>query len=61
MRSITIGFPSGKVQMKLWEGTEDEQSFEVKSLKRGRPYVKAYGQKYELTEEEIRFIKAVIG
>lgn len=57
MRSIRIGVPSGKVKMIMWEGTEDEEVFEVKSLKRGTPYIKAYGVKYELTEEEISYIK----
>lgn len=33
MRPIGVGVPSGKVKMTLWQGTEDEQSFEVKRLK----------------------------
>lgn len=57
MRSIKISVPSGKVKMIMWEGTEDEEAFEVKSLKRGTPYIMAYGVKYELTEEEIKHIK----
>ena len=57
MRSIRIGVPSGKVKMIMWEGTEDEEIFEVKSLKRGTPYINAYGIKYELTQEEINYIK----
>ena len=57
MRSIRIGIPSGKAKMVLWEGTEDEKSFEIKSLKRGIPYVIAYGIKYELTEEEIKHLR----
>ena len=60
MRHISIGFPSGKVKMTLWEDTEDEQSFPVKSLKRGKPYVIAYGVKYELTEEEANFIRTFL-
>lgn len=52
MRSIKIGVPSGKAKMVLWEGTEDENSFEIKSSQRGTPYVIVYGVKYELTEEE---------
>lgn len=52
MRSIRIGVPSGKAKMALWEGTEDEEWFEIKLLKNGTPYVKAYGVRYELTEEE---------
>ena len=61
MRPISIGFPSGQVKMTLWEGTEEEEAFPVRCLKRGTPYVKAYGVKYELTEEEIRFIRGVLG
>lgn len=60
MRPISIGFPSGKVKMILWEGTEDEESFPVRCAKRGKPYVEAYGVKYELTEEETQFIRAVL-
>ena len=51
MRKIRVGVPSGKAKMVMWEGTEDEESFEIKSLKRGIPYIIAYGIKYELTEE----------
>lgn len=57
MRSIKISVPSGKVKMIMWEGTEDEEAFEVKSLKRGTPYIMAYGVKYKLTDEEINHIK----
>ena len=48
MRNIRIGVPSGKSKLVLWEGTEDENSFVIKSLNRGTPYVIAYGVKYEL-------------
>lgn len=58
MRSIRISVPSGKAKMVMWEGTEDEQAFEIKSLKRGTPYIIAYGVKYELTAEEISQLKA---
>ena len=64
MRSISVGVPSGKAKMTLWENTEDEETFEIKSLKRGTPYVMAYGTKYELTEEEIkhlRYMQKVVG
>ena len=57
MRSILISVPNGKSKMILWEGTEDEETFEIKSLKRGTPYVMAYGVKYELTEEEINHLR----
>lgn len=61
MRPISIGFPSGEVRMTLWQGTEEEKTFPVKCAKRGKPYVQAYGIKYELTEEEVNFIRAVLG
>lgn len=60
MRSIRIGIPSGKVKMVMFEGTEDEEAFEVKSLKRGTPYIVAYGTKYYLNKEEIRMIKKLL-
>ena len=63
-RSIKVGVPSGKAKMIMWEGTEEEESFEIKSLKRGTPYIMAYGVKYELTEEEInhlRMMQQVVG
>lgn len=60
MRSIRIGVPSGKAKLVLWENTEDEESFEIKSLKRGKPYVIAYGKKYELTDEEIECLEKML-
>lgn len=60
MRPISIGFPSGKITMILWEDTEDEEAFPVRCAKRGNPYVEAYGVKYELTKEETNFIKGVL-
>lgn len=59
VRTISVGFPSRKVKMVLWEGSEDEQAFEVKSLKRGKPYVLAYGIKYYLTDKEIQLAKTM--
>ena len=57
MREIRVGVPSGKAKMVMWEGTEDEERFDIKSLKRGAPYVIAYRVKYELTEEEINSLR----
>ena len=59
MRNICISVPSGKAKMILWEGTEDEKAFEIKSLKCGIPYVMAYGVKYDLTEEEISYLQCM--
>lgn len=60
MRSIRIGIPSGKIKMVMFEGTEDEETFEVKSLKRGTPYIVAYGTKYYLSKEEIQMVKKLL-
>lgn len=60
-RSISVGFPTGKVKLTLWAGTVDEETFEVKSLKRGNPYVLAYGVKHYLTEQEIRIARQLAG
>lgn len=59
MSSISIGIPSGKLKMALFEGTEDERYFDIKSLKRGIPYVLAYGVKYELTKDEIKYLRVL--
>lgn len=61
MRPISISFPSGQVKMTLWAGTTDEESFPVRCVNRGKPYVMAYGIKYELTEEETNFMRNVLG
>ena len=60
MRSIRMWVPSGKLKMTLFECTEDEETFEIKSLRRGVPYVTAYGTKYYLTNEEIQSAKKLL-
>lgn len=57
MRTITIGYPSGVIKVTLWEGTDDQESFPVIYPNSDKPYVKAYGKKYYLTEDEIRKLK----
>ena len=59
VRPISVGYPSRIVKMRLWEGTEDEETFEVRCLKRGNPYVLAYGVKYYLTSKEIQLAKSM--
>ena len=56
-RPISVGFPSGKLKMTLWEGTEDEEAFRIYAIKTDKPYVKAYGVRYELTVEEIKIAR----
>ena len=57
MRDIKLIVRSRTIKMRLFKGTEDDQFFEVKSLKRGKPYVLAYGIKYYLTDEEAKIAK----
>ena len=57
MRDIKINFPSRTIKLQLFKGTEDEEFFEVKSLKRGRPYVLAHGVKYYLDDAEAKLAK----
>lgn len=55
MRTIKMSIPSRTLKLVLWEGTEDEESFKIKSLN-NNPYVTAYGVRYNLTSEEIKYL-----
>jgi len=55
MRTIKMGMPSGTLKLVLWEGTEDEKAFKIRSLN-NKPYVLAYGVRYNLTSEEIKYL-----
>lgn len=57
IRPIVVGVPSGRIKMVLWAGTEDEKRFDIKALKRGNPYVEAFGIKYYLTSKETQLAK----
>ena len=59
-RTVTV-YPNGGVKLTLWVGTEDEEAFAVKGLKRGTPYVMAYGLKHYLTEQEARIARQLAG
>lgn len=58
-RPISIGFPSGKLKMTLWGGTEDKETFPIMGTNTNQPYCKAYGIRYNLTETEIKNMKAL--
>lgn len=60
-RPISIEMYSRKLKLTLWAGTEDEEKFPIKSVKKGNPYVMAYGIRYELTDSEIRTMKMLQG
>lgn len=55
MRSIKMRMPSRILMLVLWEGTEDEEAFKIRSLN-SNPYVTAYGVRYNLTSEEIKYL-----
>ena len=56
-RSIIVG---SVPRLVLWEGTEDEESFRIYGLKTERPYARAYGKKYFLTDTEIKTLRLLI-
>lgn len=47
--------PSRILMLVLWEGTEDEEAFKIRGLN-SNPYVTAYGVRYNLTHEEIKYL-----
>ena len=55
MRTIKMSMPSGTLKLVLWEGTEDENAYKIRSLN-NKPYVLAYGVRYNLTSEEIKYL-----
>lgn len=56
-----MGYPSGKLKLALWQDTDYEEIFDIHFPKNKTPYVKAYGIKYELTQEEIEMCKKLEG
>nr|DAQ31603.1 MAG TPA: hypothetical protein [Caudoviricetes sp.] len=58
MRTIKIGIPTETLKLVLWEGTEDEKAFKIRSLN-NKPYVLAYGVRYNLTSEEIKYLNVL--
>lgn len=59
-RPISIGYPSGKLKMVMWAGTEDAESFPIISPNSAKPYVRAYGVKHYLTEEETQQVHTLL-
>ncbi len=60
-RTIVMGYPSGKLKITLWGGTEDEQTFPIIGAQTDHPYCRAYGIRYDLTKQEIVNMKALQG
>lgn len=59
MRTISVGFPSMTPKLTMWEGTDDEEKFTIKGLST-KPYIKAYGVRYELTSQEARTAQEMV-
>ena len=59
MRTVSIGFPSLVPKLTMWEGTDDEEKFTIKGLNR-KPYIKAYGVRYELTSQEAKTAQEMV-
>lgn len=58
MRIIKIGMPSGTLELVPWEDTEDERAFKIRSLN-NKQYILAYGIRYNLTQEEIKYLNVL--
>ena len=61
MRTISVGVPSGKLKLTLWDGTEDAEQFVIHGISSDKPYVKAYGKLYPLTPKEIKLARQMAG
>lgn len=55
-RYVTVSLTTGKAYLRMWVGTEDEMQFLIKAPKT-KPYVMAYGVRYDLTRKEIESLK----
>ena len=61
MRPINVGFPSGKITLVLYSGTEDEKKSTIYGIKTDRPYVRINGQHDYLTDEEVYLLRRLMG
>ena len=61
MRPINIGFPSCRITLVLYSGTEDEKKTPIYGIKTDRPYVRINGQRDYLTDEEIYLLRRLMG
>ena len=57
MRPINVSFPSGKMTLVLYSGTEDEKKAHIYGVRTDSPYVRINGQRDYLTVEEICLLK----
>lgn len=59
MRPISIGFPSGKMTLVLYSGTEDEKKATIYGIRTDRPYVRINGKRDYLTDQEVYLLRKI--
>lgn len=57
-RRLSVNLEDGSFTLYLWCGTEDEEGFKVRATKT-KPYVMAYGVRYDLTKKEQQDMKSL--
>lgn len=57
MRPINMGFPSGKMTLVLYSGTEDEEKTPIYGIRTDRPYVRINGRRDYLSADEIGLLR----
>ena len=57
MRPINIGFPSCRITLVLYSGTEDEKKTPIYGIRTDRPYVRINGKRDYLTADEIGLLR----
>ena len=59
MRPINVSFPSGKITLVLYSGTEDEKKAIIYGIKTDRPYVRINGRRDYLTDQEVHLLRKI--
>ena len=57
MRPINVSFPSGKMTLVIYSGTEDEEKTPIYGIRTDRPYVRINGQRDYLTDQEVYLLR----
>ena len=57
MRPINVSFPSGKMTLVLYAGTEDEEKTRIYGAKTDHPYVRINGRRDYLTDQEVYLLR----
>ena len=57
MRPINVSFPSGKITLVIYFGTEAEKKATIYGIRTDRPYVRINGKRDYLTDEETGLLR----